>query len=180
MKWCRSVRNRSRDSNGTPPLLDDQQDSFTIVDVVFPNDEQADGHLHWRLHKPIEKAAFERIVDRAAGICTRLSKHGFIVFSFHITSDAIIIGNRSTAVLCLFPGNLSTSNTHATVPMYNSDLSHCRVVAAVLFLVKLEMGNDIDIMVTHGEPACIAGWSLVRTAVDGLDTKDWRELVSHA
>jgi hypothetical protein len=159
------------------------------VDVMFPNEETVDGYLRWRLHKPIDAVTFERIADRATDICTRLFKYGFIVFSFNITSDAIIIGNGSTAVLSLFPGNLSQvpGNTmsildkFAVVPMFNSELSHSIVVAAVLFLAKLEMaeeGHHLEVMAEGCEPACVAGWSLVREAVDGLDDKDWRELMS--
>jgi len=148
------------------------------VDVIFPNEETVDGYLRWRLHKPIDAVTFERIADRVADICTRLFKYGFIVFSFNITSDAIIIGNGSTAVLSLFPGNLSISDSFTVVPMFNSELSHSSVVAAVLFLAKLEMGEDLEVMAECCEPACVAGWSLVRATVDGLDDKDWRELIS--
>ena len=157
---------------------------------MFPNEETEDGYLRWRLHKPIDAVTFERIADRAADICTRLFKYGFIVLSFNITSDAIIIGNGSTAVLSLFPGNLSLvpvpGNTMSildkftVVPMFNSELSHSIVVAAVLFLAKLEMAEEghLEVMGEGCEPACVAGWSLVRAAVDGLDDKDWRELMS--
>ena len=150
------------------------------VDVIFPNEETVDGYLRWRLHKPIDAVTFERIADRATDICTRLFKYGFIVFSFNITSDAIIIGNGSTAVLSLFPGNLSISDKFTVVPMFNNELSHSIVVAAVLFLAKLEMAEEghLEIMAEGCEPACVAGWSLVCAAVDGLDDKDWRELMS--
>jgi hypothetical protein len=147
-----------------------------LVEIHIPP-PTADGYMRWRLHKPIDIARFNRIQNRVANICERLCKFDFILFSFHITTDAIIIGDGSTTSLSLFLGK--QSQTLEEVAMFNNGLSHSRVMAAVLFLSKLEMGNDMDIIVEQCEPACVGGWSLVRAAVDGdLDVKDWRELVS--